>query len=165
MPPDSTVLMEGVRIIFRNFAGKEGQYNREGDRNFGVILPSDVAEAMLADGWNVKYLKPREDDEEETEPTPWLSVSVNFDKGKPPKIMMITDRGRTALDESTVDMLDWADIAPSDDDSGGQKVDLIVRPYTWEVSGRTGIKAYLQSMYVTIEEDELEKKYAELDAQ
>jgi hypothetical protein len=33
------VLMEGVRIIFRNFAGKEGQYNKEGDRNFGVILP------------------------------------------------------------------------------------------------------------------------------
>jgi hypothetical protein len=80
----NTVLMEGVRIIFRNFQGKEGQYNREGDRNFGVILPDGVAEAMLNDGWNVKYLKPREDDEEETE-TPWLSVSLNFDKGRPPK--------------------------------------------------------------------------------
>ncbi len=33
---DNTVLMEGVRIIFRNFSGKEGQYNREGDRNFAV---------------------------------------------------------------------------------------------------------------------------------
>ena len=151
----NTVLMEGVRIIFRNFAGKEGQYNREGDRNFGVILPDGVAEAMLADGWNVKYLKPREDDEEETE-TPWLSVSLNFDKGKPPKVMLITERGRTALDADTVDTLDWADIV---------NVDLIVRPYTWEVSGRTGVKAYLQSMYVTIEEDELEKKYAEMDAQ
>jgi hypothetical protein len=151
----NTVLMEGVRIIFRNFAGKEGQYNREGDRNFGVILPDGVAEAMLADGWNVKYLKPREDDEEETE-TPWLSVSVNFDKGKPPKVMLVTDRGRTALDADTIDTLDWADIT---------NVDLIVRPYTWEVSGRTGIKAYLQSMYVTIEEDELEKKYAEMNTQ
>jgi hypothetical protein len=151
----NTVLMEGVRIIFRNFAGKEGQYNREGDRNFGVILPNGVAEAMLEDGWNVKYLKPREDDEEEVE-TPWLSVSVNFDKGKPPKVMLVTDRGRTALDAKTVDTLDWADIV---------NVDLIVRPYTWEVSGRTGIKAYLQSMYVTIEEDELEKKYAEMNTQ
>ncbi len=150
-----TVLMEGVRIIFRNFAGKEGQYNREGDRNFGVILPDDVAEAMLADGWNVKYLKPREEDEEPEE-TPWLSVTVNYDKGKPPKIMLVTDRGRTALDGQTVDMLDWADIT---------NVDLIVRPYSWDVNGRTGIKAYLQSMYVTIEEDELERKYAEMDAQ
>lgn len=155
MAAENTVLMEGVRIIFRNFQGKEGQYNRAGDRNFGVILPNDVAEAMLADGWNVKYLKPREDDEE-PEQTPWLSVSVNFDKGRPPKVMMVTDRGRTALDESTIDMLDWADI---------QNVDLIVRPYTWEVSGRTGVKAYLQSMYVTIEEDELERKYSEMDSQ
>jgi hypothetical protein len=151
----NTVLMEGVRIIFRNFAGKEGQYNRAGDRNFGVILPNDVAEAMLADGWNVKYLKPREDDEEETE-TPWVSVSLNFDKGRPPKVMLVTTRGRTAMDEDSIEMLDWADIV---------NVDLIVRPYTWEVNGRTGIKAYLQSMYVTIEEDELERKYAEMDAQ
>jgi hypothetical protein len=157
MAADNTVLMEGVRIIFRNFQGKEGQYNRAGDRNFGVILPNDVAEAMLADGWNVKYLKPREEDEAEDEaPTPWLSVSVNFDKGRPPKVVMVTDRGRTNLDEDTVEMLDWADI---------KNVDLIVRPYTWEVSGRTGIKAYLQSMYVTIEEDELERKYAEMDSQ
>jgi hypothetical protein len=81
MPAENTVLMEGVRIIFRNFAGKEGQYNREGDRNFGVILPDDVAQQMLEDGWNVKYLKPREDDDAEEGETPWLSVSVNFDKG------------------------------------------------------------------------------------
>jgi len=155
MPAENTVLMEGVRIIFRNFTGKEGQYNREGDRNFGVILPPDVAEQMAADGWNVKYLKPREEDEEEIE-TPWLSVSVNYDKGKPPKIMLITGRGRTTLSADTVDMLDWADIT---------NVDLIVRPYAWDVSGRTGVKAYLQSMYVTIEEDELERKYAEMDSQ
>lgn len=160
---DNTVLMEGVRIIFRNFSGKEGQYNREGDRNFGVILPPDVAQAMLEDGWNVKYLKPREDDEEGVE-TPWLSVSVNFDKGKPPKIMLITERGRTALDAETVDQLDWADIAV-DPQTGSPKTDLIVRPYTWEVSGKSGIKAYLQSMYVTIEEDELERKYSGMDSQ
>lgn len=153
--PENTVTMRNVRIIFRNFAGKEGQYNREGDRNFGVILPPDIAEAMLADGWNVKYLKPREDEEEEVE-TPWLSVSVNYEKGKPPKIMLVTERGRTALDADTVEMLDWADIV---------NVDLIVRPYAWDVSGRSGIKAYLQTMFVKIEEDELEREYAELDSQ
>lgn len=155
MPAENTVVMEGVRIVFRNFSGREGKYNREGDRNFGVILPDDVAEAMLADGWAVKYLKPREDDEDETE-TPWLAVSVNFDKGRPPKIMLVTERGRTTLDERTIDTLDWAVIT---------NVDLIVRPYHWEVSGRDGVKAYLQSMYVTIEEDELERKYAAMDAQ
>jgi hypothetical protein len=155
MPAENTVLMEGVRLVFRNFTGKEGQYNREGDRNFGVILPDDIAEAMLADGWNVKYLQPRDDDEEET-PTPWLPVKIGYGRGRPPKIMLVTERGRTALDEDTVDMLDWADIV---------NVDLIVRPYNYDVGGRTGIAAYVQSMYITIEEDALEKKYAEMDSQ
>jgi hypothetical protein len=155
MPPnDNTVLMEGVRIIFRNFAGKEGQYNREGDRNFAVLLDDTVANAMAEDNWNVKWLKPREEDEDEV-PQAYLQVSVNF-KGRPPRIVLITSRGRTNLQEDQVEMLDWADI---------QNVDLIVRPYEWTVNGKTGIKAYLQSIYVTIEEDALERKYAELDEQ
>lgn len=105
MPPnDGTVLMEGVRIIFRNFAGKEGMYNREGDRNFAVLLDDEVANAMAADNWNVKWLRPR-DDEEEQSPQAYLPVSVNF-KGRPPRIVVITSRGRTNLDESQVEMLD-----------------------------------------------------------
>jgi hypothetical protein len=156
MPNDNTVLMEGVKIIFRNFEGKEGQYNRAGDRNFAVLLDQQVAEAMSTDGWNVKWLKPREDAEEEEQPQAYLQVTANFDKGRPPRVVMITSRGRTNLDEDSVDILDWADIV---------NVDLIVRPYEWSVNGKTGIKAYLQSIYVTVEEDELERKYAEMDQQ
>lgn len=156
MANENTVLMEGVRIIFRNFEGKEGQYNRAGDRNFAVLLDEETANAMSEDGWNVKWLKPRDDDEEDTPPQAYLQVSVNFDKGRPPRVVMITSRGRTNLDEDTVEMLDWADIT---------NVDLIIRPYEWSVNNKTGIKAYLQSIYVTVEEDELERKYAELDQQ
>lgn len=150
---DNTVLMEGVRIIFRNFAGKEGQYNREGDRNFAVLLDDQVATTMAEDGWNIKMLRPR-DEEEEENPQAYLPVSVNF-KGRPPRIVLITSRGRTNLDESQIEMLDWADIV---------NVDLIVRPYEWTVNGKSGIKAYLQSIYVTIDEDPLEIKYSELDS-
>lgn len=149
---DNTVIMEGVRIIFRNFSGKEGQYNREGDRNFAVLLDEKTAEAMAADGWNVKMLKPREDDEDSV-PQAYLPVAVNY-KGRPPRIVLITSRNRTNLTEDQVDTLDWVDIL---------NVDLIVRPYEWTVNGKTGIKAYLQSMYVTIQEDPLEAKYSELD--
>lgn len=153
MPPnDGTVLMEGVRIIFRNFAGKEGQYNREGDRNFAVLIDDKVAADMDADGWNVKWLNPRSEEEGE-ERQAYLPVSVNF-KGRPPRIVLITSRGRSNLDESSIEMLDWADII---------NVDLIVRPYEWTVNDKSGIKAYLQSIYVTIEEDPLEQKYNALD--
>lgn len=152
MATDNTVLMEGVRIIFRNFAGKEDQYNREGDRNFAVIIDEKTAKDMAEDGWNVKWLKPREDDEGEVE-TPYLPVSLRFDVF-PPNVTLVTSGSRTQLDESTIEMLDFADIT---------NVDLIVRPYTWQVQSKTGIKAYVKTMFVTIEEDALVRKYNEHD--
>jgi hypothetical protein len=151
---DRNVLMEGVRIIFRNFAGKEGPYNSEGSRNFAVLLDDDVANAMSEDGWNIKTLKPREDDEADETPQAYLPVTVKYGKGRPPRIVLVTSRGRTNLEEESIEMLDWADIT---------NVDMIVRPYDWSVNGKSGITAYLQSLYVTIQEDPLEIKYAELD--
>lgn len=159
MPQDNTVVMEGVKLIFRNFEGKEGQYNRAGDRNFGVLLEESVALAMQSDGWNVKQLKVREEEKAEDPDAVgdyWIQVALGYGKGRPPRVVMITERGRTNLDEETVSQLDWVDI---------QNVDLIVRPYNWEANGKTGVKAYLQSIYVTIDEDDLERKYADLDAQ
>lgn len=150
MPRDNTVLMENVQIRFPNFKGKEGQYNREGDRNFAVLLDHDIANQMAHDGWNIKLLKPRDED---SAPQPYLPVTVSF-KGRPPVIVMISSRGRTNLGEDECEMLDWADI---------RNVDLIVRPYEWSVNGKGGIKAYLKSIYVTINEDELELKYADLN--
>jgi len=142
-----TFMVEDAPIIFRNFAGKEGQYNREGDRNFAVILAPDVAIAMLADGWNVRYLEPREEGDD---PTPYIQIAVNF-KNRPPRVVLLTATSRTQLDEDSVEVLDWADI---------KTADLIARAYDWVVNGKTGTKAYLQSLFVTIEEDLLEQKYS-----
>lgn len=145
----NNVVLEDIRIIFRNFAGKEGQYNREGDRNFAALLDEAVAGDMEMNGWNIKYLKPREEGDQ---PQAYIQVSVNY-RGRPPRVVMVTSRGRTSLDEQDVDILDWADI---------RSVDLIIRPYEWTVNGKSGVKAYLQSLFVTIEEDELELKYADV---
>lgn len=143
------VVLENRRILFRNFAGEEGRFNAKGNRNFNVVLEPEEAEAMLKDGWNVKYLQPREEGDE---PLPRLEVTVKFGK-IPPRIILITSRGKTSLDEDMVKILDWAEI---------ENVDLIVRPYEWEVNGKEGVKAYLKSIYVTIREDELEKKYMDV---
>lgn len=142
----ATFMVEDARIIFRNFVGKEGQYNREGDRNFAVILDHDTAVQMLEDGWNVKYLEARDEGDEDT---PYISVSVSY-KNRPPRVVLITSGGRTQLAEDAVEVLDYADI---------QTVDLIARAYHWAVGDKSGIKAYLQSLFVTIEEDALERKY------
>ena len=144
-------MFEGCRIIFRNFAGEQSQYNPKGSRNFCVIIDDkEIAEQMKNDGWNIKYLRPRDEGDDET---PYLQVSVSYDN-IPPTIVMLSSRGRTHLTEDTVDILDYAEIA---------NVDLIVNPYNWEVNGKSGVKAYVKSMYVTIAEDALAQKYAEID--
>lgn len=147
MSNDKNVVIEDARIIFRNFSGKEGQYNREGDRSFSVVLPPDIAEKMAEDGWNVRQLNAREEGEE---PTPYLQVSVSY-KTRPPRVVMMTSKARTSLDEDSVEVLDWTNIA---------KADMILNPYAWTVNGKSGIKAYLKSLFVTVEEDELELKYS-----
>lgn len=149
MTENKSILMENVRLIFRNFKGKEGQYNAEGDRNFGVILDPALAEQMERDGWNIKEMKVREEGDI---PEKYLQVRVNYKGGRPPKIVMITSKNRTPLGEDEVEILDYADIV---------KTDLIVNPYDWAVGGKTGVSAYLKTLYVTVQEDELELKYSE----
>lgn len=147
---DSNIVVENARIGFKNFSGKEGQYNPAGRRNFCLFFDDDnLVEKLKQDGWNIRYLKPRDKDDK---PEAYLQVSVSFGN-YPPKIVLITSRGKTSISESEVDMLDWAEI---------KNVDIIARPYNWNVNGKSGTKAYLKAMYVTIEEDEFASKYEDL---
>ena len=139
--------IEDARIGFRNFSGKEGQYNPSGNRNFVIFFDDpDLARSLEAEGWNIRWLEPREENEEMQ---PILSVRVAFGT-YPPKIILVNKNGNTQLREEDISILDWADI---------KSVDLTIRPYSWEVQGKAGIKAYLKVMYVTIQEDQWESKY------
>lgn len=139
----NNVVIENARIWARNFKGEEHlPYNPKGRRNFCLSLDPDLAQEMVDEGWNVKY---------DRDDLPYIPVAVSFDK-YPPKIYKVTSRGKTLLDEDTVGDLDDDEIV---------NIDLILRPYCWNVNGSNGVKAYVKNMYVTIQENALYDKYGD----
>lgn len=139
--PRGVLQIDDCRIIFRNFSGAPSKYNREGDRNFAIYIPDqELADKLTDEGWNVKIRPPRDEDEE---PFMYLPVKIKFnDRG--PAAYLQTGRRMNKLDEDSISCLDDVDIL---------SVDLDVRGYDWDVNGKTGRSAYLQSIKVTQEVD------------
>ncbi len=136
-------------LVFRNFSGKEVKFNAAGLRNFCVLLDTPVAEKLKNDGWNIKWLKPRDP---EDHPQAYLKIKVRFDK-VPPRIVLVSGGRKTYLDASTVGILDWADI---------KEANVVVSPYNWETPTGSGTTAYLKSLYITIETDSFAEKYSNI---
>lgn len=140
--------IEDARIIYRNFAGVGSKFNREGDRNFAVIIPNEeLKDELVEAGWNVKIKPPRDDYDE---PFMFMPVKVVFNNRGPAAYVRSGD-SVTRLNEETIEMLDEIDIA---------SVDLDLRPYDWEVNGKTGRSAYLQAINVTQNVDRFGAMYA-----
>ena len=139
------IRIDGARITFRNFAGAEGKFNPAGNRNFCIFLETDLAKEMEADGWSIKWL----DSYEEEPPQAIVNVKMNFGN-YPPNIVLVSNGKLTRLDETNVNVLDFAEL---------EHIDLILRGYEWNVSGKSGIKAYLKTGYFVLVVDELAKKY------
>lgn len=152
--PRGILQIDDAKIVYRNFKGEGSKYNREGDRNFSLIIPNrEIADKLIEEGWNVK-IKPSNNDEEDEFIT--LPIKVKFnDRG--PQVFIVSGESHRKLKEDTVAMLDDIDIA---------SVDLDIRPYDWtiqegtpnEKSGRT---AYLQSIKVIQNIDRISAQFAE----
>ena len=83
----------------------------------------------------------------------FLPVKIKFNSRGPAAYVRSGDRV-TRLNEETIAMLDEIDIA---------SVDMDLRPYDWEVNGKTGRTAYLQAIDVTQNVDRFGARYAEED--
>lgn len=146
--PRGILQIDDARIIYRNFSGRGDKYNREGDRNFSVVIPDeDLANQLIDCGWNVKMKPPRDEDDA---PFMHLPVKVKFnDRG--PTVKLVSGNREVSLDEESVSCLDNIDII---------SVDLDIRPYDWEVNGKEGRTAYLHGMRVIQECNRFDDGYA-----
>lgn len=142
--------IENAHIIYKNFSGNRDQYH-PGRRSFSVVLEEADANILEADGWNVRHRPSKANPDEIIHSLP---VEARFDNF-PPRVVMIgeTSKRVTFLDENTIGQLDTAAI---------KNFDLLINPSRWTAAGKTGVKAYLKTAYVTIEEDDLDLKYAAL---
>ena len=139
--PRNILQIDDARIAFRNFRGEGDKFNREGDRNFAVVIPDqDMADELVNRGWNVKIKPPRDEDDA---PFMFIPVKIKFNE-RGPKVYLQSGEKTVELDEEGIDCLDDVDILG---------VDLDIRPYDWEVNGKQGRTAYLQSIHVVQEID------------
>ena len=150
--------IDGARIVHRNFAGVGTKFNREGDRNFSVVIPTrEMADALLDRGWNVKIKPPREEGEDEFM---YLPVKVKYsdelDKDgnrKGPTAYLVSGGNVVSLNDQTIGCIDDVDIIG---------VDLDIRSYDWDVNGKTGRTAYLDVIHVVQDVDRFAARYDEI---
>ena len=145
--PKGIMQIDDARIIFKNFEGRGDKFNREGDRNFSLLIEDpNTAEAMKKQGWNVKIKEGRDPGEG---PFMRLPVKVKFtDYG--PTVYLNSAGNVVKLNEESIGCLDNIEI---------ETVNMDIRPYDWEVNGKTGRTAYLQSMEVIQRIDRFAARY------
>lgn len=146
-----SVTIENFRMLYRNFSGKPSRYNKEGQQNFCAVITEEEAVQFDEIGFNVKRTKPRDD---ELQGSPYIKVNVNFNSNPPPRVVIVSQRGKTDLDENSVSILDWSEI---------QSADVTINPY-FHPDNNGRCTAYLSRLFVQVIEDELEIKYADIDS-
>ena len=104
------ISIENTNFIWRtNFSGDPERDSFGNDsRQANIIIPDrGMALDMLDAGFNVKSTKPKPGEEEGFEPTYFVSIKVNYDARRAPKIYLVSgDADPVLLDEDSIDILD-----------------------------------------------------------
>lgn len=142
--PAGYLEINDARILWPNFSGTPDRFNREGDRNFNLVIPNqEICELLqnhknkYGDSWNVKIKPPREEGEV---PFMHMPVKVKYKDGRGPNVYLVSGDKQIQLTEDTIGCLDEIDI---------MSCDMDIRPYDGEMAnGMTFRSAYLSAMRV-----------------
>ena len=158
--PIANIVKEGAKIVHKNFSGRPDQFRPNGGkRSFSLVIdnPED-AEILKEEGWYIKQFKKKNDTDDV--PDFFLPVTVSFDNF-PPKIYVVT---KDKSGESMIRQITEDEVG-NIDDFEIDNVDLTIRPYCWDVGGKSGVSAYLKTMYVTLAQDDFAYKYASANSE
>lgn len=142
--PNGYLEINDARIIWKNFSGRGDRFNREGDRNFHLVIPTqEDCELLLndknkyGDAWNVKIKPAREEGDV---PFMHMLVKMKYKDGRGPSVYLVSGSKQVPLTEDTISCLDDIDILACDMD---------IRPYDDQLpNGNTFRTAYLVAMRV-----------------
>lgn len=148
------IKISGARMVYKHFSGEKDEFHAPGQTDFSVIIDDlEYARELEAQGWNIKYPKPNpEIDPEEDGRRPTLKVKVSFDNIPPDIWTILKDENgeeiRRKLNKETVHRLDTLRFS---------NIDMLIVPYIWK--NGTGVSAYLNQFYGTVEPIGFESKY------
>lgn len=149
--PRGILQIEDARIVYRNFKGEGSQFNREGDKNFSLVIPDqELADRLTDEGWNIKIKPPRDEGDV---PFIVLPVKLKFNE-RGPVCYLRSNGNLIKLDEEGVACFDDIDI---------DYIEMDIRPYHWDVNGKQGVTAYLDCICVTQRLDRFAAKYSNQD--
>lgn len=137
---ESRIVLENTNFIFEtNLSGDPARdrFHSPG-RKCNIIIPNpEMAQAMIADGFNVKATNPRPEEDPATfVPTFFVSANTNYECKYPPRIFLVAgDNPPALMSPETVGIIDTIRVA---------NVDAVLNVRAWE-KGKT---LYVNTMYV-----------------
>ena len=153
MPRVNDINITEGQIAYSNFAGRPTPYKPEGGvRTVTFVMPENIVDDLMRDGWKV-----RKQEFEDGSYRYLLEATFLFrtreGKLRDPKIFIVKKDGFIHVTEEIADTLDHAEIVSAD---------AVIGAYYYDYAGKQGIKAYINSLYLTIKENPIDEKYRKM---